>query len=120
MTGETALQSPASTMVSENDSSAGTGRKDFVCLPTGVQTASGGYVSGVLLRGSVPVLILLLWWVSTALGWVRPQILSSPGKVATTFWTMLVNGELAAHLSASLTLAIAGLVIGLAAGLVLG
>ena len=72
------------------------------------------------LRVVAPLSLLLLWWASTAFGWVDEQTIPSPGSVASAFWELLTSGELWANLSVSLTRAATGLLIGVSIGLVLG
>lgn len=74
----------------------------------------------VLLRLSVPLLILALWAAGTARGFIPANVLAPPLVVLETAWQLTTSGVLWHHLSISLTRAITGLVIGGGAGLVLG
>jgi sulfonate transport system permease protein len=67
-----------------------------------------------------PLAVLLLWHVSSLLGWAPEQVLPPPGQVFQTFWDMLVSGEIWDNLTISLMRVFTGFGIGLIAGLVLG
>lgn len=67
-----------------------------------------------------PLAVLVLWQLSSVLGWVPEQVLPPPSLVFHTFWDMLVSGELWTNLWISLVRVFTGFSIGLAAGLALG
>lgn len=66
-----------------------------------------------------PVLLVLLWWASSALGYLDPRILSGPGTVASTGVDLVRSGRLQENLSVSLQRAGLGLLLGVAAGVAL-
>jgi sulfonate transport system permease protein len=66
-----------------------------------------------------PVLLVLLWWASSALGYLDPRVLSGPGTVAATGVDLLRSGRLQENLAVSLQRAGLGLLFGVAAGVAL-
>ncbi|MEH1014774.1 ABC transporter permease [Micromonospora sp. CPCC 206060] len=72
------------------------------------------------LRTLGPVTLLLLWYVSSATGLLRPALLASPGQVVGAVGELWGNGQLPDALTTSLTRSALGLACGLTAGLVLG
>lgn len=74
----------------------------------------------VLLRVSVPLLIIALWAIGSHVGWIAPNVLAPPLVVLKTAWQLATSGVLWHHLSISLTRAAVGLFIGGGTGLVLG
>ncbi|WP_051842250.1 ABC transporter permease [Streptomyces sp. NRRL F-5193] len=66
-----------------------------------------------------PLLIVLAWWGASAAGWLDPRKLSSPASVVTSAQELWVSGRLQESVQASLSRALLGLLIGVAAGLVL-
>ncbi|NUL48584.1 ABC transporter permease [Cellulosimicrobium funkei] len=67
-----------------------------------------------------PVAILLLWQLSSALGWIDTAVIASPLMVWDRLVSYIVDGSLFAHLGASLGRVLVGLAIGVVAGTVLG
>jgi len=63
-----------------------------------------------------PLLLLSVWTLASAAGWLSPHVLSSPWKVLTTGIELWRSGELLAHLSTSAWRALSGLAIGVTAG----
>lgn len=73
------------------------------------------------LRGWViPLLVLVLWGLSTALGWVDTKLVASPLAVLEAFSQAALSGELWKNLAASLTRNLNGFVLGGLAGLLFG
>jgi sulfonate transport system permease protein len=68
----------------------------------------------------VPVLILVLWELSSRGGWLSTRVLPEPLSVITAFWNLLKSGELLQHVAVSTGRALAGLAIGGGLGLLLG
>ncbi|MFJ7666236.1 ABC transporter permease [Lysinibacillus sp. NPDC097195] len=68
----------------------------------------------------VPVLVLLLWQTIGSLGFVEEHILPTPIKIATTFATLLGNGELLYHFAVSGQRVFIGFVLGAGTGIILG
>ncbi|GHG03335.1 ABC transporter permease [Streptomyces hydrogenans] len=66
-----------------------------------------------------PLLIVLAWWGASAAGLLDPRKLSSPASVVTSAQELWVSGRLQESVQASLSRALLGLLIGVAAGLVL-
>jgi sulfonate transport system permease protein len=66
------------------------------------------------------VFIGIVWWIAGQAGLLNERILPGPWNVAHAFGQLLVNGELALALEASLPRVGWGLLIGVTAGLLLG
>lgn len=66
-----------------------------------------------------PVLLLLLWWGSSALGYLDPRVLSGPGTVGSTAVDLVRSGRLQENLAVSLQRAGLGLLFGVLAGVAL-
>ncbi len=62
------------------------------------------------------LVVLLLWWLTTALGWVKPYLIPSPGSVVGEFQTHA--GLLAKHSAITLLETVIGFVVAAAVGLV--
>jgi len=67
-----------------------------------------------------PLAVLLLWHLSSAMGWTPEQVLPPPAQVFRTFADMVASGEIWSNLTISLARVFTGFGIGLLAGLVLG
>ncbi|WP_018681748.1 ABC transporter permease [Actinokineospora enzanensis] len=74
----------------------------------------------LLLRGSVPALVLVAWWYTTTHGLVSTEVLASPGQVVQAFWELVNTGQLWEFGLASFQRAGLGVAIGVSAALVLG
>ncbi|MFD5315627.1 ABC transporter permease [Streptomyces sp. NPDC127098] len=66
-----------------------------------------------------PLLLLLVWSVGSAAGWIDERNLSAPWEVVTTAQELIEDGRLQENLWTSAQRALAGLGFGVAAGLVL-
>lgn len=66
-----------------------------------------------------PAVLVLVWWASSALGYLDPRILSGPGAVASTFVDLVENGRLQENMLVSLQRAGLGLLFGVLAGVAL-
>ena len=66
-----------------------------------------------------PLAALLVWQLSSTLGWLSPKLLASPLTALTTGYALLVEGDLLAHLQASAARAYGGLLLGVLLGLIL-
>jgi NitT/TauT family transport system permease protein len=73
-----------------------------------------------LLPWAAFALVLVLWQVGVASGFVSAVFLPSPASILSAFRDLVVSGELWRHLSASLLRILAGWLLGTAAGLGLG
>lgn len=73
-----------------------------------------------LLRTLGPVALLVLWYVSSATGLLRPEVMASPAQVLKAVGELWRDGELPAALATSLTRSGVGLLAGLILGLALG
>lgn len=73
-----------------------------------------------LLPWLVPVGLVTLWQVASALGWLSTRVLPAPLEVIKAAWTLALSGELWTHVKVSAGRALAGLAIGGGLGLVLG
>lgn len=67
-----------------------------------------------------PLLVLLIWEISSRTGLIPPRILAAPTDVFGTMFDMTLSGELPANLAVSLQRVGLGLSIGIAIGLVSG
>lgn len=76
--------------------------------------------TSLMLRTLGPAALLALWWIGCARGWIRPDVLASPGEVGRAFGELWDNGQLQDALRVSLTRAGLGLAVGVSAGLTLG
>ena len=68
----------------------------------------------------LPAMLLMLWQIVTALAWLPPLVLPTPGSVAAALRDMVVNGDLAANLGISLERFALGFMLGAAVGLLTG
>ncbi len=66
-----------------------------------------------------PVLLVALWWVASASGYLDPRILSGPGSVISTAADLVTTGRLQDNVLISLQRAGLGLLFGVTAGVVL-
>ncbi len=73
-----------------------------------------------LVRGVAIVILLGVWEAFTRLGWVPVLFLPSPSGVLREGWAMIVSGELATHLAASLERLVLGFVVGSVVGISVG
>lgn len=73
------------------------------------------------LAGLAALLALIgLWQVASSLGWMSPVLAPSPAEVIHALWAMIVSGELAGHLRASLLRLLGGFAIGGSVGIAVG
>ena len=88
------------------------------------QAATGEQHRGPVPRGwqslLLPLALLALWQASSSFGWVDSNILTSPLEVLRTLLTGLADGSLPQALLLSLQRALAGLLLGGSAGLLVG
>ncbi|RYF83521.1 MAG: aliphatic sulfonate ABC transporter permease SsuC [Comamonadaceae bacterium] len=68
----------------------------------------------------VPVGLVVLWQISSSLGWLSTRVLPAPVDVVKAAWTLTASGELWTHVKVSAGRALAGLAIGGGLGLALG
>lgn len=68
----------------------------------------------------VPALVLLVWEALARVGWLEPQVLPAPSRVAATAWDLTLQGRLPHDLGVSLLRAAVGFVIGGGIGFTLG
>ena len=68
----------------------------------------------------VPVLLICFWQLMSGIGLLNPAILPSPSTIATTFWSMLMNGQIIDDMRMSLLRVLSGFLLGSVAGLVIG
>jgi sulfonate transport system permease protein len=68
----------------------------------------------------VPIGLLLLWQIASALGWLSTRVLPAPLDVVKAAWTLAASGELWTHVKVSAGRALLGLGIGGGLGLALG
>lgn len=68
----------------------------------------------------LPVIILALWEVGSALGLLSDSALPAPSRIARTFWQLCVTDDMTQHLTTSTFRASGGFLLGAATGLILG
>jgi sulfonate transport system permease protein len=73
-----------------------------------------------LRRVAVPVVILGVWQAAAAAGWLDPQSMPAPSDIASSFWNLIVTGQLWPNLLTSAERIVVGLSAGVAIGTVLG
>jgi sulfonate transport system permease protein len=84
----------------------------------GVRPRSRGL--SLVVRATVPVILLAAWWLGSSSGWIPPTVLASPGDVLRALVELEESGQLREFLLASLGRAGAGVGLGVTAGLLLG
>jgi len=73
-----------------------------------------------LLPWLLPLTLLGLWQLSSAMGWLSSRVLPAPLDVAAAAWRLSASGELWVHVKVSSARALTGLAIGGGMGLLLG
>lgn len=63
-----------------------------------------------------PVVLLLLWQIGSASGFISPRVLAAPTTILAAAWGLLVSGELVTNMAVSLERVAIGLAIGLTVG----
>ncbi len=66
-----------------------------------------------------PLALVLLWQAASMAGFISPRTLAAPSTILLAAWELILSGELPAHLAVSLGRVLAGLGIGLSAGIAL-
>jgi sulfonate transport system permease protein len=66
-----------------------------------------------------PVLLLAIWSIGSAAGWIDQRVLSAPWTVVTTAGDLIADGRLQSNLWTSAQRALVGLALGIVAGVVL-
>ncbi|WBV45353.1 ABC transporter permease subunit [Pseudoroseomonas cervicalis] len=66
-----------------------------------------------------PLVLVLLWQAASMAGLISPRTLAAPSTILVAAWELTLSGELPAHLAVSLGRVLAGLGIGLSAGVTL-
>jgi sulfonate transport system permease protein len=66
-----------------------------------------------------PVLLLVIWSIGSAVGWLDPRVLSAPWTVVTTTGDLIADGRLQSNLWTSTQRAVLGLGLGVVLGTVL-
>lgn len=77
-------------------------------------------VWNTILAFLAPLTVLLLWYVATNSGWVRPSILPTPQKIFETIKTLWASGKMVTDLSISLQRVFRGFAMGAISGIVVG
>ncbi|RQZ18690.1 ABC transporter permease [Burkholderia sp. Bp9031] len=80
------------------------------------RAASARRVAWRLAPWALPALLFVLWTVGSARGWIAPQILPPPGRVADSLAELAASGDLVRHTLISLQ----RVLVGFAAGTLLG
>lgn len=73
-----------------------------------------------LIPWGVPLLIILLWQLFSAVGWIPTRILPAPLAVISAAFRLAASGELFRHISISAVRAITGFLLGGSIGFILG
>ena len=105
-------------MTTGNRSDSGYLTIDKAADPARRKVARGPRIPAWATRSISPLAILLLWQLSSQIGWLPSRIIAAPSQIGDTLWAMIVSGELAANLLVSLKRAVLGLVIGVFIGVV--
>lgn len=71
-------------------------------------------------RAAAPLALVALWQAAAVAGFTRPQTMPAPSLIASSFWNLIVTGQLWPNLLISLMRVLAGLAAGVAVGTVLG
>lgn len=79
-------------------------KKARIRLPSGWRRAAG------------PLAIIAVWQAAASLGFTSPQTMPAPSLIVTSFWNLIVTGQLWPNLVISLTRVLVGLGIGVVAG----
>ncbi|MDQ1078196.1 ABC transporter permease subunit [Pseudoroseomonas cervicalis] len=66
-----------------------------------------------------PLVLVLLWQAASMAGLISPRTLAAPSTILVAAWELTLSGELPSHLAVSLGRVLAGLGIGLSAGVTL-
>lgn len=91
-----------------------------VRAPGGISPFAGaGLLTGIR-RCLSPVLVLLCWELVCRMGWVEPQLLPAPSAIAARMFELAREKEFWLHFGITLYRLLAGLIIAVAAGVVLG
>lgn len=65
-------------------------------------------VKDLVLSFWIPIVLILLWWVSASYGWINPYLLPPPENVWKAFIELIKEGELYRHISSSLYRSLGG------------
>lgn len=74
----------------------------------------------LVVRASVPVLLLLGWWYGSTFGFIPGSILASPKEVILAFLELVETGQFSEFLTASLSRAGLGVLLGVSIGILFG
>lgn len=74
----------------------------------------------LLLRTSVPLVLLFAWWYGSTYGYIPGSVLASPKEVLLALFELIESGQFRAFVLASLSRAGFGVVLGVSVGLALG
>jgi sulfonate transport system permease protein len=89
-------------------------REDAIPLPAAARVSTKP--SRQWLRIGSPLLLLVLWQISAAEGWVSSHTLASPAQVIVSLWGLVLDGTLQQNLLVSLERVAKGLVLAVVAG----
>ncbi len=76
--------------------------------------------SNVLLGSLIPIALVIIWELSSRLGWVAPHLLPAPTTVLEEVVSMAQSGELWGHIWITLYRVLAGFLVGASVAIVLG
>ena len=68
----------------------------------------------------LPIILLVVWQLGSASGWISDRVLPAPLHIVTAAWSLIKSGELWSNLSISTWRAVVGFAIGASAGLIMG
>jgi sulfonate transport system permease protein len=87
---------------------------------SGSITSAGRTARGRIRRLAIPLLLVVLWQLSSVLGWADPITLPPPSQIADAYGELWAGNDLQEALPVSLRRAAIGLAFGVSIGLVLG
>ncbi|MBT0727781.1 aliphatic sulfonate ABC transporter permease SsuC [Rosenbergiella australiborealis] len=68
----------------------------------------------------LPIILLIIWQLGSASGWISDRVLPAPLHIITAAWALIKSGDLWSNLSISAWRAVVGFAIGASAGLIMG
>ncbi len=88
--------------------------------------ASGSWLAGSLLGSSwmagliLPVIVGVVWELAIRYGLAQGRLMPPPSRLAEAAWALIVSGEMATHIGATMTRVLVGFGLGALAGTLFG